>query len=738
MPDRGNRTPVPPGPGSIRATIFAGDRRVWRWSAAVGLPLAVVVIVWCLVPRPYYTGTDSVNALTVSQPIAAGTEACATGLNLPGGTARVQLAIVSGQRTRPRLQMILRTSAGSSVSTLASAAVAVGVIKRVAFSIAPLAGRSPSVPVTLCIRGTGGVFGVGATPTTEALAPPLRIGGQVTLLRLAVWYLPPAGSDRSYLGELPTMFNRAALFAPGFVRPWLFALVFVVALPLIALLAVRCLAIAATGRCRRLALCLYVLAALNGAAWSVITPPFQAPDEVDHFAYVQSLAERGERPSPYPTAAGTNWSAAENAALLGTDMLTDHQLGDSRAPELRADAIAYRQLVASERPRDDNGGGLQSASGYGPLYYLALTPGYLVASGGSIFSELEGARLISVLIGALACVFAYLTVREIAPRQVWLAVLAGLLVVLQPMYSFLSGSVNNDIGVDAGAAAVAYLLIRAVRRGPEGATMLALGVLLGALPFVKNSAYELYPVAVVAVAGSVWRHRGRRAGSGRATATGLALLVVPAAVTYALASALEHVLTPAPPAQRVAAVVTTTSGALSAPLHHPISYLTYLWEVFLPRLPGMTPHFPPGLPAQTIFTRRGWAAFGWYDVFFPGWVYRVLAAAMLGALVLGLLALWRERRFVRRRLIETSILVLFPIVVVAAFEAVFYTPATRTVVAEMGRYAFPALVPLAVLSVGALSAFGRQRALAAGSILLVVLLAFCYASQALTFTAFFS
>lgn len=720
------------------ATIFAGDRRVWRWSAVAGLPLAALIVVWCLVPRAYYTGTDSVNALTITPPIAAGTQACATGLNLPGGTARVQLAVVSGQPIRPRLQMTLRTSTGSSVSTVRAAAVTTGVSERVAFPIAPLAGRSASVPVVLCIKGRGGVFGVGATPTTEGIQPPLQIGGQSTLLRLAVWYLPGAGSTRSYLGELPTMLNRAALFAPGFVRPWLLVVIFLGLLPVTAVLVIRCLAVASAGRLRTLALWLYLVAVLNGAAWSLITPAFQAPDEVDHFAYVQSLAERGVKPGPYTAPPAHRWSTAEEDALLGTGTLTDHQLGDSRAPGLRADTGAYQQLVARNHPRPDDGGGGQTTSSYGPLYYLAVTPGYLIASGGSVFSQLEATRLISVLIGALACVFAYLTVRELAPRQAWAAALAGLVVALQPMYSFLSGALNNDIGVDAGAAAVAYLLIRATRRGLEPRAMLALGLLLGALPFVKGSAYELYPLAVLTVAAALWRHRGLRRDTRGSTATGLALLVVPAAVTYALASALDDRLTPAPPFGSPPATVTTASGSLSVPLHAPISYLTYLWEVFLPRLPGMTPRFPPGLPAQTIFTRRGWGAFGWYDVFFPGWVYRVLAAAMLGALVLGVLALWRERRFVSRRLIETAVLVLFPIVVIAAFEAVFYVPVMRSVVAEMGRYAFPALVPLAVLATGALFGFGRRRALAAGSILLVVLLAFGYASQALTLTAFFS
>ena len=47
---------------------------------------------------------------------------------------------------------------------------------------------------------------------------------------------------------------------------------------------------------RHAAVWVFAIAALNFACWALITPPFQAPDEVDHFAYVQSLVERGETP----------------------------------------------------------------------------------------------------------------------------------------------------------------------------------------------------------------------------------------------------------------------------------------------------------------------------------------------------------------------------------------------------------------------------------------------------------
>jgi hypothetical protein len=728
-------------PSRVIDAIFDGDGRVWRWAAAAGLPLVALIIVWCLVPRPYYTGTDSVNDVTVTAPVAARQAVCARGLNLPAGTARVQLDVSSGAA----LQLVLRADGRTYRSSAPAMPAAAGIVRPVVFAIPERPARPASVPASLCLRAAG-VSGWGVTPTTEAIQPPLTVDGIAVDYRLAVWYLPPAGAQRSYLSEAGAMFDRAALFAGGFVRPWLFYFVLFVLMPAVAILAIRCLALAAAGRGRRLALWLYVLVALNGAAWALITPAFQAPDEVDHFAYVQALVERGQKPTPYPQSKRQRWSTAENDALLGNAMITDHQAGDSRAPWLAADLHRYVQLQHEKGVDPSNGGGYDATSGYGPLYYLAVAPGYVIASGSSTFSQLTLARLFSVLIGALVAVFTYLLVRELAPRTQWLAILAGLLVGFQPMFSFLSGSVNNDIGIDAGAAAVAYLLVRLLRRGIVWQTTLPLGLLLGLLPFVKGSAFDLYPLTLLALGGALWRHRtrsqtGRRTPieTGRSAIWGLVALGLPAAVAFLAAQLVSSAVTPPPPVPGAALTVATAGGSLSTVLAHPLSYLTYLWEVFLPRLPGMHPHFPPGVyPAGLIFAHRGWAAFGWYQVSFPSWVYVLLEATMLGIAALGLVAVWRERRLVRSRRMEAALLMLFPIVVVAGFVAVFYTPDQRLAVAEFGRYAFPALAPLAALVVGALYGFGRRRMIAAGSILLVAMLALCYASQLLTLTAFYA
>ncbi len=86
-------------------------------------------------------------------------------------------------------------------------------------------------------------------------------------------------------------------------------LLFVV-LPLSWLLALVLLARAAGGRELRLrgrrirpAAAIALIAFLNAGSWALITPPFQTPDEPDHFAYAQYIAETGHAPSTTPAPA---------------------------------------------------------------------------------------------------------------------------------------------------------------------------------------------------------------------------------------------------------------------------------------------------------------------------------------------------------------------------------------------------------------------------------------------------
>ncbi|HLB22398.1 MAG TPA: phospholipid carrier-dependent glycosyltransferase, partial [Solirubrobacteraceae bacterium] len=601
------------------------------------------------------------------------------------------------------------------------------------FAVTPTPARPAARSASLCLTADGPVR-VGGTPLTAPGRSPPTAGGMVVAARLAVWYLPPSGERSSYVQRLGRIFDRAALFRPGIVGAWLYWLLLLLALPALALLALRCLALAVAGRTRRLALALFAVAALNACCWALVTPVFQGPDEVDHFAYTQSLVERGEKPINDQRASVLRWSSAENLALEGTSFLTDHQVGDTRAPWLSAQERDYAAQVRRLRPSRSDGGGYTTSAAHGPLYYLALAPPYLATAHASVFAQLTLMRLVSALLGALVVLFTFLLGRELAPRRPWLAVLAALLVAYEPMYGFVSGIVNNDVGVNATAAALELLLIRLLRRGvtiPWGALT---GAVLILLPSVKGTGLSLYPVAALVFAAALWRHRGRADLLGWA-ALAISAVVAGVLVTQVLSPALAA--GPATAGGGAPSAIGSNANAVNEALHHVPDFLSYLWQVFLPRLPFMIDHFT-SYPGFVIFIERGWGAFGWYDVLFPSWVYVAILVLSVLVLVLAPWAARREWRWLSAHLPEALAVTLMPIAVIVGFVAAYYTPGARPAIAEFGRYAFPAIGPIALLVVGALHGLGRRRMLQAGVALVVATIALSYASQLLTLTSFYA
>jgi hypothetical protein len=710
----------------LSAIVFAGDRRVWRVAAVVAIPALLLIAFYCLRPRDYYTGTNSVEADTYVVQTPAGAPVCVSGLTLPPHTARLQLQVISRTSERPALHMTARIGERTISDELPAVAVGATRISEAIFALPALTGSQSG---SVCLTADDVVNWAGTPLVVPPSPSPPTLRGIPLSARIAVWYLPRAGSQRSYVSRAWKIFQRASLFRPGPIGPWLYVLVLVLVLPALALAAVRCLALAAAGAGpRRTVAWLFVIAALNFCCWAIITPAFQAPDEVDHFAYTQSLVERGKAPSRDAGSPLPRWSSSESLALEDSSFFTDHQVGDTRAPWLKSQQRYYDEQVRRLHPRTSDAGGNETAATHGPIYYAALAPAYAVATS-SPFSQLTLMRITSALIGALTVVFTYLLARELVPGRRWVAVLPALLVAYEPMYGFISGAVNNDVGVNAGAAALEWLLIRMLRRGLTIPWGLLTGVVLIALPIVKGTAYSLYPVAAIVAVLALWRHHRRSDFSGwGALAVGIVLMQELSVHVSGIFEASGG-NTPG---------LGSNAAATSSAAEHPLGYLSYLWEVFLPRLSFMAPHFEnAGYPAFSIFVERGWGAFGWYDVFFPRWVFLTIFAAMLAVPVLGVVTILRERIVVRRRAVELAVLLLFPIAVIAGFEAAFYTGGSRPAIAEFGRYAFPAIGPLAVLVVASLHAFGRRAALLVGSGLLAAMIGLSFAGQLVTLTGFY-
>lgn len=715
------------GRGSVGARLFPGDRRIWLVAGAVlGIGL-MVLLVALLMPRDYYTGTNSVRTrgfvIDLGRP---GSEVCVRGLDVPAGTARIELDVNPGNRPLPRLTGRLHIDRRVQSSVVPPSPETGR--RKVQFAFPERPAEPASRDATFCMV-TAGPVRIGGMEGLQANDIPPKINGHGTEARVAVWFLPPEGEKRSLLSHPQEILERAALFRPSFVSPAFYWVLLIGVMPLLAYLAVRLMAVASTRSVRRLAVSIALLAFANAAAWAFITPAFNSPDESEHFAYVQWFAETGEAVSRPNTEPRPVYSTQQTIGLNAVRIFSTSELSDGRPPWLEIDEERWRERVAREGgspPRDNGGGSTAATTSHSPAYYALVSPGYWAGSGGSIWDQLTGARLMSALFGLVAAVCAFLVVRELVPRHPVPAVAAGLLVGFHPMFAFMSGSVNNDMGVNAAAAVVTLLMVRGLRRGLTWRSGAALGVIVAVMPVLKGTGYALYPLLAIALAVMMIRRHSR--ADLRAYAALAATFLATAVAWSVLSSTFDQT------------AVTTPGGTApgSTATSNPLGYISYLWQIFLPPLPFMTDLQDSAWPFWDIYIVRGWGAFGWYAVTFPRWVYAVILAVTVVVGLLGFRVLRTHRDRFRRDWPALLFVIAVPVVIIAAVEAAYWSPVPRPVNPEFGRYLFPAMPALAALAVGACFALGRRFAGVAAAGLAAAVIVLNYASQFLTLAGFYS
>jgi 4-amino-4-deoxy-L-arabinose transferase-like glycosyltransferase len=648
-------------------------------------------------------------------------------VNLPAGTGRVRFAAYA---TRPRVVASVTVQDGRTLTSRAVGSVRHSGRIDLDAAIPPTADAPASVRATVCMTPRDGPIDVGGTAGLQADQRPAQLGGAPLASRVALGFLPAAGERSSLFAAAGSIFERAARFRPGIVGAWTYPLLLLVVLPLTWVLALVLMTRAADGRRTRVApvVAIGLVAFLNAATWALITPVFEAPDEPDHFAYVQQLAETGRQPARAQGVAPV-FSADETVALDGVRAYSRVGLGDARPPWLAADEHSWEHHRAAVAHLRDDGGGASTASAHSPLYYGLLAPAYLAVGTQSAFSQLTLARLASALFGALVAICAFGIVRELLPRQPFAAVGAGLLVAFQPMLTFMAGAVNNDTGVNAAAALTLYLTIRGLRRGLTWRLALGLGAALALTPLMKGTGFAIYPAVAVGLAGMAWRHHRRP--ELRVWVAGAATF---AAIRGAWALAAPRF---AHPGQGGGGGI-AAAGSVRAAIELPGRYLEYLWQTFLPRLPFMPDLFPQRWLAFDVYVREGWGAFGWLTVYFPTWVYVAIALTMLACGALAGLVLVRERVAAAPRTLELAVIALVPICVVAAVTAAYFTPGGRFVPAEQGRYLFPAVAALATIAVGGTFGLGRRWHVPLLTALVVATIGLGYAARLLSLASYFA
>ena len=453
-----------------------------------------------------------------------------------------------------------------------------------------------------------------------------------------------------------------------------------------------------------------LIACLNAACWSILTPPFQVPDEPAHFAYVQQLAETGG----LPTSAGESYSPEERAALSGLNasaVTLEPQVPSISTEAEQAELERNLSLPLSRRGE----GAAGVAASEPPLYYALETVPYELAASGSVLDRVQLMRLLSALLGGLTALFAFLFVREALPSFRWAWTVGALGVALSPLLGEMSGGVNADALLYALSAALFCCLARAFRRGLTQWGAAAIGAVTATGLLTKVNFLGLIPGVILALALLTLRaRRGGERDAWRALATAIAIAVSPVAVYVAV-----NLLSDRAGYGVVSKGIGSTSHAGSI-----LDEIGYMWQLYLPRLPSMHRDFPGLLTMRDIWFNGYVGLFGWLDTTFPNWVY---SAALPPAVSIGALcirSLFLDRTALRSRGGELAVY----LVLVAGMLALIGAGSYLAFVGAGGavfepRYLLPIMPLLAVSLALAARGAGRRWGPATGAAIVVLLLA---------------
>ncbi len=393
---------------------------------------------------------------------------------------------------------------------------------------------------------------------------------------------------------------------------------------------------------------LSVLYLLTGAAYALLPPMFEKPDEDGHYGYVRYLHEhRALPPLTFDEGFPSEYKQPPLYYLLVAALT---------AP--LPDAAEPAQLPPTNPYMDHAVPGLRADNRNVFLHPPHLTP--LTLAG----------RLVSLLFGLGTVLVTHRLGQQLFPDAPAVPLAAAAMVGFQPQFLYVATAFNNDAAITfLGAAIITQLFVRR-QQAPSPRFALGLGVLLGLAAVTKVSGLVFLPLTGLALF-VIHLRRGFRPTFWRESAVILAVALLVGGWWYARNGLLYgdplsvnvHTLTGAP------------SGPLSARIWHDLRSLEHSFWANLSR----TFVAPNGLERALIW----WGRIG-----------------LVALLLTPLFRCWRRRRGADalppesgRDLSAWAILASWP----AAFLALLLTFWSREGAWAYGRLLFPALAPLGVL-----------------------------------------
>ncbi len=473
---------------------------------------------------------------------------------------------------------------------------------------------------------------------------------------------------------------------------------------------------AALKRLPRAAWICVLIAALNGAAWSVIVPPFQGHDEVDHFAYVDHLAQSGTLPGGQ---GAFTYSPAESLVMSALGYYTTRFTPFE--PSITTGEQQHTLMEAVNAGASlEQSGEVGVATSEPPLYYTAQLIPYELGSG-NVLVQLQLMRLLSVLLASATVLLTFLFLREILPGALWAATVGALCVALEPQLMSASSILNPDSLDFTITAAVLLCLAHAFHHGFTRARAVTLGLLVvaGFLTKLNFLGVALGLVASVLIL-AVREVRARGWGALKPVAIVACIGVVPA-ILYAIHNAAAG-----------RPMFGLISGSVESFVSHAsLDEPSYIWQLYLPRLPGMTHYFAGVATYKDIWWDRWVGFYGWMDTTFPGWVDNVALIPATAIAGLCVRELYAQRAALRARLSEFASYAAVSVGVLVMLGVSSYNGdvVDKTSAFAEPRYLAPLIPLLGAVVVLAVRGAGRRRAPIVGAAVVMLFLGHDLLSQ---------
>ena len=463
----------------------------------------------------------------------------------------------------------------------------------------------------------------------------------------------------------------------------------------------------------RALLALFILLA---ATYSVLTPPFETPDEIWHFAFIHHLVTQRSLPVSEPnTQAMWRQQGVQAPGYYLAGALLTAAIDQSDFPAIYARANPHAAIG-------------QPAAAINRNFLIHHTDENFPWRGAIL--ALHIARFFSVFLGAVTVYAVYRTLRILLGEGK--ALLAAAFVAAIPQFLFISAAASNDNAVNAGAGLVIWWLVEAVSGRwqvaggkssvtsyqssvisddpihsqftihnspftipslpflPSSLPLVILGLLLGVALLSKLSSLALVGLSGLVILWLAWGARGN--GRGRSWR-----LVWNAALWTGLPTLL------------IAGWWYVRNWRLYGDL---LAWKVWEANILLRVIPADWRVIVGELGS---LERSFWGLFGWLNLPYPEWVYTAFRGMELFLIAGLLLSVFRIAYFVFRRhdithsqfTIHYSPFTIIPLLwllllVISWLRFMIVAPAAQ------GRYFFPAAAALGLLFVWGVDGWGER------------------------------